>query len=343
VKFFARDANIEWTLDDFARFVDTWLPDKSLYVTWNGGEPSLEATFIDLFMQKFTHLTYQIQTNATRLGSLSDYTLDHLDNILCSYDGNEEITDRFRGEGTSQIISTNIEGAKLRGYTGTIVARVTLAADDISATDIVSTLDSDLFSHVYFQLADDDLAILSDKYTNNIKHLFADLIAYWFESTKLERIIPIMGAGRNIVWPEISDREHLGKSQCRVSNNILNLMPNGEIYPCPQLVDDSALKMGSIIANTLEPSRLQPFAGIDCAHCESFDLCKIRCLYQKHKAFNQMDAYESDIMVKHCDIARYFFETIRSYDVERKIAGLSRHELDEIKFCKIYKYVEVSI
>ncbi len=336
-----RSSKIEWTLEDMERFANTWLGDKHIYITWNGGEPALNEKLINDFMVRFPNWEYQMQTNGTMLHRLSQHTVDNIRNFLCSNDGLREHTERYRGEGVFDKIISEVGTVKGRGYKGTVTSRMTFVTDDIQAEDVHRLISEYGYDYVFWQLPDDNLDLLTDKYMENAKKFFREIVDIWFQSKHLLKFIPVMGAVRNVLWPDLTEQDYCGQTQCRVSTNILNLLPSGDMYPCPQLTDKPELFMGNIVENTFYPSKLQRIAGMDCFDCDVFDLCRTRCMYQKYKTFVENNEYERKVMEKHCELAKMFLNHIREQDCANKIESFSKEEINELKNSKHYKYVEV--
>jgi hypothetical protein len=64
------------------------------------------------------------------------------------------------------------------------------------------------------------------------KDVLRQLVARFFQShDTLYPVIPLMGIVRNKVRPDILEREHGCYSQCRVSTHIINVLPDGRIFP----------------------------------------------------------------------------------------------------------------
>jgi radical SAM protein with 4Fe4S-binding SPASM domain len=336
-----RSSNIEWTLEDIERFSSTWLKNKHIYITWNGGEPALNESLIHDFMVRFQNWEYQMQTNGTLLHRLSQYTVEHLDNLLCSNDGLRQHTDRHRGKGVFDKVISQIHKLKKRGYKGTVTSRMTFVTDDIKGQDVLHLISEYGYDYIYWQLADDNLELLTDKYMKNAEKFFREIIDIWFQSKKLLNFIPVMGAIRNLVCPELTKEEYCSQTQCRVSTNILNIMPNGDIFPCPQLTDKPGLLMGNIRANTLYPSKLQRIPDMDCFDCDVFDLCRTRCLYQKYKVYVEGCENEKKVMEAHCQLTKTFLRYMKDQDCQGKIRSFTEDEIKELKHSQHYKYVEV--
>ena len=110
------------------------------------------------------------------------------------------------------------------------------------------------------------------------KAVIAQLVDKFFSSDELYPIIPIMGIVRNKVLPTRATELCQGKTQCRVSTHILNVMPDGKIYPCPDMMYVPEMLQGDLIENWLKPSPLQPHPDMPCDKCEAQPWCRGNCL-----------------------------------------------------------------
>src|SRR5487761_2322169 len=154
---------VSYSLDALDAFIATHLSGHEIYVTFYGGEPTLNLNLMMAVMQRHPGFRFQLQTNGTLLDRLPDWVLARLSNILVSIDGGEQVTDGYRGRGIYRRVLKNIDAVRAR-VGGTLTARVTWSDADTS-----------------------------------------------FE--ELARL-----------------------TQCRASTHILNVMPDGKIYPCPDLM-----------------------------------------------------------------------------------------------------------
>src|SRR4030065_1782285 len=90
---------VSYTADELDAFLRKHLSEHEVYVTFYGGEPTLNLGFIREIMARYPTFRFQLQTNGTLLDNLPDNVLANLSNILLSIDGGEAITDGFRGRG----------------------------------------------------------------------------------------------------------------------------------------------------------------------------------------------------------------------------------------------------
>jgi len=116
--------HVEYDIDQLSAFVARHLQGKEVYVTFYGGEPTLNKALMLEVMQRFPHFRFQLQTNATLISKLPDETLGRLSNVLASIDGGEATTDAYRGRGIYRQVMKNLRKVRKK-VGGSITARVT--------------------------------------------------------------------------------------------------------------------------------------------------------------------------------------------------------------------------
>lgn len=87
------------------------------------------------------------------------------------------------------------------------------------------------------------------------KRVITQLVERFFSGDALYPFIPLMGIVRNKVLPSRAKELYNGHSQCRASTHILNVLPDGSIFPCPDMTDEPAMQHGSVNDNWLKRSR----------------------------------------------------------------------------------------
>ena len=112
---------VSYSLEALDAFIRKHLAGYEIYVTFYGGEPTLNLGFITAVMERYPGFRFQLQTNGTLLAKLS--------NILVSIDGGERVTDGHRGCGIYRRVLKNI-GAVRDRIGGTLTARVTWNDED---------------------------------------------------------------------------------------------------------------------------------------------------------------------------------------------------------------------
>ena len=140
--------DVTYSLDQLDNFIATHLAGHEIYVTFYGGEPTLNLELMMAVMQRHPTFRFQLQTNGTLLGDLPDWVLARLSNILVSIDGGERVTDGYRGRGIYRQVLKNI-GAIRGRVGGTLTARVTWSDADTSFEELDQLTQH--FDYVYFQ------------------------------------------------------------------------------------------------------------------------------------------------------------------------------------------------
>ncbi len=102
-------------------------------------------------------------------------------------------------------------------------------------------------------------------------------------------MISIMGIVRNKVMPSRAQELYAGMAQCRISTHILNIMPDGKIYPCPDPTYLPGMSQGDVVANWLRRSPLQPDPGMPCKGCVAFAYCRRNCMKNLYLAYVKGD------------------------------------------------------
>jgi radical SAM protein with 4Fe4S-binding SPASM domain len=330
--------NVSYTTEALEQFIHTHLAGLDTYVTFYGGEPTLNRPFMQQIMERYPLFRFQLQTNGTLLDDLPDNMLSRLSNILVSIDGGEQTTDGYRGRGIYRQVVKNL-GKVRNKVSGTLTARVTWSNDDISFAEIDELTRT--FDYIYFQF------VAGEAYTaeglEKRKAVLRQLIARFFASTDtLYPLIPLMGVVRNKVLPSRATELYAGKTQCRVSTHIINVMPDGKIYPCPDMMHLPEMLQGDINANWLKPSPLQPTADMPCEECEAYNWCRGNCMKNLYLAYVQKDErYRQNVTDPICELVRFMGQEIDRHDPQAWFARLPLPLRRQITDCEVYDYVEI--
>ena len=105
---------LKYDIEQLAAFIERQLGGKEIYVTFYGGEPTLNREMMEAVMHRFPIFRYQLQTNGTLLDKLPDRMLHKLSNILVSIDGGEQTTDGYRGRGVWRQVHKNVNHVRDR-------------------------------------------------------------------------------------------------------------------------------------------------------------------------------------------------------------------------------------
>ena len=332
---------LKYDIDQLAAFVARHLPGKEIYVTFYGGEPTLNLGMMKSVMQRFPEFRYQLQTNGTLLDNLPDWMLSRLSNILVSIDGGEQTTDGYRGRGIWRQVIANLNKVHQR-VGGTITARVTWGNPDTSFEEIDELVTAvDAFDYVYWQFVADEM--YAGDSVDKRKRVLERLVARFFASTEeLYPLIPLMGIVRNKVVPTRAQELYAGLTQCRVSTHLINVMPDGKIFPCPDMMYAPDMQMGEIQGNWLKKSPLQPTAAMPCEGCEAFSWCRRNCMKNLHLGYVRNDErYRANVVEPICELLKFLGREIDKHDPHAWFARLPLPLRKRLLDAEVYEYVEI--
>jgi len=329
---------VTYTLDALDRFIATHLAGHEIYVTFYGGEPTLNLELMGAVMLRHPAFRFQLQTNGTLLDDVPDWVLARLSNILVSIDGGEHVTDGYRGRGIYRQVVKQVNAIRGR-VGGTLTARVTWSSADTSFEEL-DELTRD-FDYVYFQFVAQDGAYAPEAMEKK-RAVISKMVEKFFAADALYPFIPVMGTVRNKVLPSRAQELYAGLTQCRASTHLLNVMPDGKIYPCPDLMYLPEMLQGDVVTNWLEPSPLQPHADMPCAHCGAFAFCRRNCMKNLHLAYVKGDAgYRERVVEPICDLVRFMGEEVDRHDPHAWFARMPLSVREQLAGCPVYEYVEV--
>ena len=327
-----------YSLDELDAFIRTQLGDREIYVTFYGGEPTLNLGFMIETMQRFPDYRYQLQTNGTLLHRLPDKVLARLSNVLVSIDGGERITDGYRGRGIYRKVVNNIRAIRGR-VGGTLTARVTWSDADTTFEELDELTDA--FDYVYFQFVAQEGAY-SEAALEKRRAVLARLIGRFFASDTLYPLIPIMGTVRNKVLPSRAQELYAGMTQCRVSTHILNVLPDGRIFPCPDMTYLPDMQQGDVVGNWLKPSPLQPSPKMPCDNCDAFGFCRGNCMKNLYRAYVENDeSYRREVVEPICSLVRFMGEEIDRHNPKSWFGRAPLAVRDRVANNEVYEYVEI--
>jgi len=332
---------VAYTIDQLVAFADSHLADKEVYVTFYGGEPTLNRAMMADVMERFPQWRFQLQTNGTLIDDVPEWMLRRLSNVLVSIDGGEATTDGYRGRGIYRQVLKNLRQVHEQ-VGGTLTARVTWGNADTSFEELDALLAEDSpFDYLYWQFVAD--AMYGDGGVGKRKAVLRQLVERFFARTDaLYPVIPLMGIVRNKLLPGRAQELYAGRTQCRVSSHLLNVMPDGQIFPCPDMLYDPKMLMGSIQRNWLKASPLQLSPAMPCGSCDAFDWCRGNCMKNLHRGYVENDAaYRTDVVDPICELVRFLGEEIDRHDPRAWFARLPVPLRRQLTDCEVYEYVEV--
>jgi uncharacterized protein len=332
---------VGYTVDQLAAFAATHLADKEVYVTFYGGEPTLNRPMMAEVMERFPQWRFQLQTNGTLVDDVPEWMLQRLSNVLVSIDGGEATTDGYRGRGIYRQVLKNLRLVHEQ-IGGTVTARVTWGNADTTFEELDALLAGDSpFDYLYWQFVAD--AMYGDGGVAKRKAVLTRLVERFFARTDaLYPVIPLMGIVRNKLLPGRAQELYAGRTQCRVSSHLLNVMPDGQIFPCPDMLYEPTMLMGSIQRNWLKPSPLQHTDSMPCGDCEAYSWCRGNCMKNLYRGYVQNDAkYRAEVVEPICELVRFLGEEIDRHDPKAWFAQLPVPLRRQLTDCPVYEYVEV--
>lgn len=330
--------NATYSAAQLETFVRTQLADREVYFTLYGGEPTLNMRFAAEVMERFPDSRFNLQTNGTLLHRVPDAIVRRLSNVMVSLDGGQHITDGFRGRGVYQRVLDNVRALRQR-TSATLCARMTWWSADTEAADIDAL--AQLFDYVYFQFAQDQGAHPPPSVARK-KQVLTQLVDRFFESDTLYPIVPIMGTLRNKVAPQLLQELCAGMTQCRVSSNLLNVMPDGRIFPCPDMLYDPDLQQGDVVGNWLRPSPLQPHPAMPCSGCSAWSFCRGNCMKNLHLAYVRgNDDWRHQVTEPVCELIRHLGDEVDRHDPQAWFERAPAALRERLTGAPIYEYCEV--
>ncbi len=257
--------------------------DPAAVLTFYGGEPLMRPDLVHEILQNAPVNRYMLQTNGTLFRTLEPTDLMKFETILVSIDGPEWLTDTNRGPGTYRIVADNLHYIRERGYTGELIARMTVneRTDIYDAVTFLSDNDDFCFSSIHWQI---DANFANDFHSRHFEEWVDQ--SYNPGITKLVRSwLDCMKADRKVLrwYPFLDltdDLLHKRGSRLRCGAGYANysIMTDGNIAACPVMVGMKDYYLGHI--NHSDPRHLPelPVHG-GCTECEILDFCGGRCLY----------------------------------------------------------------
>jgi len=267
-------------LDRFCR------KDPDCVFTFYGGEPLLNADFMREVMDHVKAKHFMVQTNGQFLDRLEPKYVNRFHTILVSIDGNEELTDFYRGKGTFRKVMNNVNSIMQNGFRGELIARVTV----MEQTDIyrqvmwLLTNPEFPFPSVHWQLNagfwgnDYKRRTFKQWSTQNYMPGVERLAHFWVDQMeqtgRVLRLYPILGIAHSLLSGE-------KQSLMRCGGGWINyaVQTDGYIIPCPTMWGMKKYYLGNIA--DADPLKLGKVFVEDkpCTQCDLLGVCGGRCLY----------------------------------------------------------------
>ncbi len=285
---------VSYDIDTLAGFCSR---DDECVLTFYGGEPLLCLDEIRNIMDKVKAKHFMIQTNGLLLDKLESDYINRFHTILVSIDGDEALTDYYRGKGTFTKLVENLKEIKGRGFEGELIARMTVMEQTDICRQVTWLLGNSVFpfKSVHWQLnagfwksdfqRRNFRQWVEEDYNPGIKRL----VGFWVENMERNGVVlklyPFLGIVNSIL-----NREE--KSFLRCGGGWINyaIQTDGNIVICPTMWGIRNHYLGHIgISDPLKLPKV--FVKEPCNKCRVFGLCGGRCLYANITRRWSPDAY----------------------------------------------------
>jgi uncharacterized protein len=280
---------INYNLEDLKNFC---AQDADCVLTFYGGEPMLCTEQIREIMNKVPAKHFMIQTNGLLLNRLENEYVNRFHTILVSIDGDESLTDYYRGKGTFKKVIANLKQIKNNRFQGELIARMTVAEQTDIYKQVTWLMNNSefAFNSVHWQLnagfwKDFDRrnfgTWLQKSYNPGVKKLCKYWIDQMEKTNTVPRLYPFLGIADSFLNGE--------KTLLRCGSGCTNytIQTDGNIIPCPAMWGMKKHYIGNILESS--PTKLrQIHVGEPCTSCDILGICGGRCLYANlTKRWNQ--------------------------------------------------------
>jgi len=251
-------------------------------VIFYGGEPLIEQGRLKAIMEALPSGRFVLQTNGILLDQLDSAYVNRFESIFVSIDGNESLTDHYRGAGTYRKVMNNLTTIRENGYSGEIVARMTVSDATEIDNQVLELIRNPMISSVHWQL--DALFWQNDypkrqfakwaqeNYNPRIRSLIADWVEHMQTEKEVWTIYPFTAICRSLLM-EQSSNLRCGAGWC-----VFNIQTDGHITPCPVMAGMKDYYVGDIRTETSRNLK-KVSVSEPCISCDLIGVCGGRCLY----------------------------------------------------------------
>jgi len=285
---------MSYDIDSLDRFCGQ---DPDCIIILYGSEPLLCVDEIKQIMDGAKAKRFIIQTNGLLLGSLEPEYVNRFHTILVSIDGDEALTDFYRGKGAFRKVIDNLKLIKGNGFEGELTARMTV----MEQTDIYKQVrwllnnDEFSFSSVHWQLnagfwkkdfARRDFKRWSEEnYNPGIRKLVKFWVDHMEKNEAVLRVYPFLG-----IVQSLKSGEKTSPLRCGAGWINYAIQTDGHIVPCPSMWGIKDYYVGHM--SNADPLKLKKFfVSEPCTRCDIFNVCGGRCLYANITKRWSIEAY----------------------------------------------------
>ncbi len=330
--------DLDYTLDQLRTFVERH--DQPPVLAFYGGEPLIRWERMKEIIDEFSSSKFMLQTNGTLIHRITKDYVNRFSTILLSIDGRQETTDRFRGVGVYDMVISAKSYLRSLGYTGEIVARMTVSVGSEIYEEVVHLIDQG-FDTVHWQLnamwdipegneVDEFEEWRDRKYNPGI----TKLVNWWVQELQRGRfhnIAPLSGIAHTVIAGE-----KVGL-RCGAGKDFFAVTTDGRVTACPIPPSLVFPILGNIFES--QPDELPDQIEINnpCKSCQYLDICGGRCLYTnltKHWGNKGFDAV--------CVATKHLIDEIKRVSERiQDLIGDGSMTLESLKYPKIPNGVEI--
>jgi putative peptide-modifying radical SAM enzyme len=298
-------------------------------ILFYGGEPLLKIDKIKEIMDRVPAQKFLMQTNGLLLKDLESSYLRKLHTILVSIDGNQDITDAYRGDGVYESVINNVHNIRERGFRGELIARMTVGQKtkiDEQVTHLLFNEDC-FFDSIHWQL--DAQFWVNDfnpesfanwvqyNYGPRLSRLIEIWVNYMQEKGKVLKIYPLIGIVQTLL------KDETNQLRCGSGWIQFNIQTDGNIVPCPVMSGLKDYYLGNIeniTSDDLKYAKVR--VGKPCTECNILNVCGGRCLYANITKLWGDDGFQQvcRTVTKLIEEVKHMIPKIQSLEKESRIS-----------------------
>ena len=260
--------------------------DPECVLTFYGGEPLLALDKLKQIMSNVAPKHFMIQTNGLLLDKLEPKYVNRFHTILVSIDGEEVLTDYYRGKGTFRKVIENLKLIKRNGFKGELIARVTvmeqtdiykqvrwlLGNNDFSFSSIHWQLNAGFWGNDYQRRNFEEWA--KKNYVPGVKRLAEFWVDQMEQKGVVLKLYPLLGIANSLLNEEKNCLMRCGGGWINYA-----IQTDGYIIPCPTMWGMKKYYLGNI--KDADPLKLTKIFvdQTPCSKCSIINVCGGRCLY----------------------------------------------------------------
>jgi uncharacterized protein len=325
---------INYDIKALGRFCEK---DPECILTFYGGEPLMAIDKLRQIMDSVSPKHFMIQTNGLLLDKLEPKYVNRFHTILVSIDGEETLTDYYRGNGTFRKVIDNLKLIMRNGFRGELIARVTVMEQTDIYKQVRWLLENEefSFSSIHWQLnagfwgndyqRRDFEGWARTSYVPGIKRIAEFWVDQMEEKGVVLKLYPLLGIANSILNEEENCLLRCGGGWINYA-----IQTDGYIIPCPTMWGMKKYYLGNV--NTSNPLKLKKIF-VDqppCANCSILNICGGRCLYA-----NITKRWTDEAYGKVCNTVSELVEAVKAETPRiQQLISTGRIKLKDFDFLK---------